>query len=611
VSQTPDSDRRSNALHSVMRLALAQLNPTVGDIDGNARLIADAAAKAQAAGADLLVCPELGLSGYPPMDLIWHEGFIRDCAAAAKQLGEQHSAGLTLVFGVPLPASGDPNDLSKGITNSLLAYRDGKMIAYYDKRLLPTYDVFDEDRYFVPGDRAVVIEVPEHSGATVRVGLSICEDLWKGEDAGFSHRYVHQPDPVADLIRAGARVIVNPSASPFVLGKGRRHREILRRHAAKHGVCVAGVNQVGGNDELIFDGYAAVYSHKGDLVAAGPGFEEHLLVVDLPGTEAHALAGTAVHAPIADPVLTTTDEEHLYRALVLGVRDYCRKTGFKTAIIGLSGGIDSAVTAVLAAAALGPESVTGVSMPGPYSSEGSKTDAATLASRLGMPMLTVPISAGFDALTTTLQTNFGAVTGVTEENLQSRLRGTVLMALSNQTGAIVLTTGNKSELAVGYCTLYGDMNGGLAVLSDVTKQWVYRLARWMNANPAALRVPLRANADTLGPIPAATITKPPSAELRPDQTDEASLGPYAQLDEIIERTVEKRQSAERIVRETGFDAAAVRRIVRLIDLSEYKRKQAAIGLKVTTVAFGAGRRFPNAQRYRPWEKLDQATRPIT
>jgi NAD+ synthase/NAD+ synthase (glutamine-hydrolysing) len=600
-----------------MRLALAQLNPTVGDLAGNARLIADAAAKAREAGVDLLVCPELGLSGYPPMDLIWQEGFIAECAAAAKKLGEGHSAGLTLVFGVPLPVSGwggDGADLSKGVSNSLLAYRDGRMVAYYDKRLLPTYDVFDEDRYFVPGERSVVIDVPSKSGPITRVGLSICEDLWKGEDAGFAHRYMDQPDPVVEVVQAGAQVIVNPSASPFVLGKGRRHRDILKRHALRHSVFVAGVNQVGGNDELIFDGHAAAYSSAGELVAAGPGFVEHLTILDLPIEAASSSTRAVPGAAVPDPVLNSPDEEQLYHALVLGVRDYCHKTGFKTALIGLSGGIDSAVTAVLAAAALGPENVTGVSMPGPYSSEGSKTDAAELAARLGMKMLTVPIGDGFNALSATLCASFGQIAGVTEENLQSRLRGTSLMALSNQTGAIVLTTGNKSELAVGYCTLYGDMNGGLAVLSDVTKLWVYRLAKWMNTAAARPKLGITlAGAGTttggVGPIPEATITKPPSAELRPDQTDEASLGPYSQLDEIIERTVERRQSPERIVKETGFDAPAVRKIVRLIDLSEYKRKQAAIGLKVTGVAFGAGRRFPNAQRYRPWEKLAEKSGP--
>lgn len=578
-----------------MRLALAQLNPTVGDLEANAQLIADAADRARRAGADVLVCPELGLCGYPPRDLLLQEGFVADCAAAAKELGEHHSAGLTLIFGVPLPVSGDGRDLSRGVHNSLLVYRDGAMIDYYDKRLLPTYDVFDEDRYFVPGSRPVVIDVPTRGGAAVRIGLSICEDLWKGEDAGFAHRYIDEADPVDALVEAGATVIVNPSASPFVLGKGRRHRDILRRHAVRHGVFVAGVNQVGGNDELIFDGHGAVFDPAGRLVAAAPGFVEHLLVTDIS-------PGRQVAESVADPLLATGDDEQLYRALVLGVRDYCRKTGFRSAAIGLSGGIDSALTAVIAAAALGPENVTGLSMPGPFSSEGSKTDAAELARRLGMRMITLPIGAGFEALAATLRAAGEQVAGLTEENLQSRLRGTLLMAHSNSTGAIVLTTGNKSELAVGYCTLYGDMNGGLAVLSDVTKQWVYRLSKWINANPGRLGLPAAA-ASGRGPIPESTITKPPSAELRPDQTDEASLGPYAQLDEIIERAVEKRQSPERIARETGFDAAIIQRTIRLIDLSEYKRKQAAIGLKVTGVAFGSGRRFPIAQRYRPERRL--------
>ncbi len=583
-----------------MRLALAQLNPIVGDLEGNARLIADAAGRARDAGADLLVCPELGLSGYPPKDLLLQEGFVRDCVAAAGELGRRHSAGLTLVFGAPLPVSGDGNDLSRGVHNALLAYRDGVMIDSYDKRLLPTYDVFDEDRYFVPGGRAVVIDVPTRVGPAVRVGLTVCEDLWKGEDAGFSHRYLDRPDPVPELVsprdgRAGATLIVNPSASPFVLGKGRRHRDILKRHAVRHGVHVAGVNQVGGNDELIFDGHGAVFDPSGALVAAAPGFVEHLLVADISPS---ARAGVALGA--ADPLLGAPDEELLYRALVLGVRDYCRKTGFATAAIGLSGGIDSALTCVIAAAALGPRNVTGISMPGPYSSEGSKTDAAALAANLGVPYRTIPIGPGFDALVATLRAGDAPVSGLTEENLQSRLRGTVLMAFSNATGAIVLTTGNKSELAVGYCTLYGDMNGGLAVLSDVTKQWVYRLSKWVNAHPDKLGIP---GVPVSGPIPASTISKPPSAELRPDQTDEATLGPYAQLDEVIERVVERRQSPERIARETGFDPAMIRRTIRLIDLSEYKRKQAAIGLKVTGVAFGSGRRYPIAQRYRPEQRL--------
>lgn len=572
-----------------MRLALAQMNPTIGDIAGNAAAMVGAIARARAGGADCVLFPELALCGYPPRDLLLQGGFLKACTAAAQALGEEHSAGLTLIFGCPLPVGGGDSKAPTGIANSLLAYRDGKMLDYYDKRLLPTYDIFDEDRYFTPGDRTVVIEVKG-----TKVGLTICEDLWKGEDAGFASKYAEAPDPVAQVVKAGADVIVSASASPFVLGKSSRHRAILKKHAMAHRVYVASVNQVGGNDELIFDGHAAAYSPEGTLIAAGAGFAEALTFVDIP-TSASA---------VSDPVSTTSDEQHLFRALELGVRDYCGKTGFKTALLGLSGGIDSAVTAAIACAALGPANVTGVALPGPYSSEHSKSDAYELAKRLGMKCITVPIAPMFVGAVQAIDPAMIAVEAsklgeklpdLAEENLQSRLRGTILMALSNRTGAIVLTTGNKSELAVGYCTLYGDMNGGLAVLCDLTKNWVYRLARWMNENPLACGF-------AHAPIPVGSIEKPPSAELRPDQKDQDSLPPYDVLDEILSRYVEKRQSAGEIVRacagREGFDDATVRRIVRLTDLSEYKRKQAAIGLKVTGVAFGSGRRMPIAQRWK-------------
>ncbi len=595
-----------------MRLALAQINPTVGDLAGNAAIIARFTDEARAKGADLVVFPELCLTGYPPKDLLMQEGFIDAAAAEAKRLGEGHSAGITLVFGVPLPVKG-PGGRRVGVANSLLAYRDGTMLAYYDKRLLPTYDVFDEDRYFVPGSRAVIIDVPGRDGGVTRVGLSICEDLWRGEDVGFSERYRSSADPVMELAappdgRPGAEVIINPSASPFALGKGKRHRELLRSHATRHKIYIAAVNQVGGNDELIFDGHAAVYDPAGALIAAGPGFEEALTVVDIdPGVweppRPHSddlVMDLTEDRSMADPMLVAPDEELLLRALVLGTRDYCRKTGFRSAVLGLSGGIDSAVVCAIAALALGPENVLGVLMPSRYSSEGSVTDAVALAGALGVRHVTVPIEGPFaailDALERPLADGPEGSAGITEENLQSRLRGTIIMAFSNRLGAIALTTGNKSELAVGYATLYGDMNGGLAVLSDVTKQRVYRLARWMNAcwQAAGFERP---------PIPESSITKPPSAELRPDQKDQDTLPPYEVLDEIIERYVVGRQSPQRIARETGFDAATVARTVRMIDLSEYKRKQAALGLKVTGVAFGSGRRFPIAQRYRPEREL--------
>ncbi|MCC6676619.1 MAG: NAD+ synthase [Phycisphaerales bacterium] len=579
-----------------MRLALAQINPTVGDIPGNAQRIADFIEQARAASADAIVLPELALCGYPPKDLLLAGGFMRACIDAARQLGEKHTRGITAIFGCPLPAGGPGQSDAGGtrIANSLLAYRDGRLLDYYDKRLLPTYDVFDEHRYFTPGDRAVVIDIPTRAGPAIRAGLSICEDLWKGKDAGFAHRYNDRDDPVPGLITAGAQIVLNPSASPFVLGKGRRHREILASHATRHRVFVAAVNQVGGNDDLLFDGHAALLDPDGRLIAAGPGFREALTVIDLPLDGARA-------GESPDPVATTPAEHQLFEALVMGVRDYCRKTGFKSAIIGLSGGIDSAVTAAIAVAALGSDNVLGVAMPGHYSSEHSRSDAYDLARRLGMRCITIPIDPPVDGFREVLDPAFDSMEkrrlgvqlpDLTEENLQSRARGTILMGLSNRTGAIVLTTGNKSELAVGYCTLYGDMNGGLAVLSDVTKQLVYALARHMNT----------AHRDcgfAVQPIPESSITKPPSAELRPDQKDQDSLPPYDELDRIIAMYVEGHRTPAEIIREAGLDPAVVAKVVRLIDLSEYKRRQAATGLKVTSVAFGTGRRFPIAQRFSP------------
>ncbi len=595
---------------SSMRLALAQINPTVGDIPGNAARIVRVIEEARVKGADLVVLPELALCGYPPKDLLLQEGFVKACVKAAQEIGEKHTSGITAIFGLPLPVDPhNPDAQGSAIANALLAYSDNTYIDSYDKRLLPTYDVFDEDRYFVPGDRAVVIDVPTRAGHIWRVGLSICEDLWRGEDVGFSHRYHGRKDPVAELCseqpgnKPGAMLIVNPSASPFVLGKGRRHRDILIKHASANRVFVAAVNQVGGNDDLVFDGHAAVYAPGGALLAAAPGFAEHVLICDIPDTRPAADQITKLSV---DPLLAASDEQLLFHALTLGIRDYCRKTGFKSVVLGLSGGIDSAVCAVLAAAALGPKNVLGVALPSRFSSEGSKTDAADLASNLGVPFEMIPIESAHAAMLGSLAPVFAAhnksAADVTEENLQSRIRGTILMALSNKFGHLLLTTGNKSEMAVGYATLYGDMNGGLAVLSDMSKKHVYALARWMNAHWKEIEV-----AGMEGPpIPDASITKPPSAELRPNQTDQDSLPPYDTLDEILSRYVEQRQHPTRIAQETGFDPAIVARIVRLIDLSEFKRKQAAIGLKVTGLAFGSGRRFPIAQGYRPERDL---TRP--
>lgn len=568
------------------------MNPTVGDVEGNTRLVIDAIESARHAEADLVVLPELCLCGYPPRDLLLQEGFVRACIAAAQRIGEQHTAGLTAVFGVPLPV--DAPHPEGPIANALLAYRDGQMVGSYAKRLLPTYDVFDEDRYFTPGVRAMVIEVPARA-RSVRVGLAICEDLWRGDDAGFSSHYRGASDPVDELVRAGAEIIISPSASPFVLGKHEKHKTICAQHAQRHGRWVASVNQGGANDELVFDGHAMLFAPGGALAASKPLFKSETLVVDLD-------VSRGVRVSAAAPVAPAPGDEHLlFLALTTGIREYLRKCGFTSAILGLSGGIDSALTAALAVAALGKDNVLGVAMPSKYSSGHSVEDALALARNLGVRCATIPIEApvigfravldpaleaqGFDALGKKLP-------DLTEENLQSRARGTILMALSNRTGAIVLTTGNKSELAVGYCTLYGDMNGGLAVLSDVSKHWVYALSRWMNSNAQVCGF-------ASPPIPQRSIDKAPSAELRPDQTDQDSLPPYPVLDEILRRYVEARQSAARIAREAGLDEPLVRKIVRMIDVSEYKRKQAAIGLKVTTVAFGSGRRWPIAQRWKP------------
>lgn len=576
-----------------MRLALVPINPVVGDVDGNAEQVRAGLHAARHAGADVALFPELCLCGYPPKDLLLAEGFVGACVEASKKIGLRETSGITAVFGTPLPIEG----VRGPIANGLVVYRDNVFIDRYAKRLLPTYDVFDEDRYFEPGRTPCVVRVPTAGGA-VPVGLAVCEDLWRGDDAGFSSKYRGLGDPVAELVAAGARVILSPSASPFVLFKGELHRGILRDHAARHGVHVASLNQLGGNDELVFDGHALVYGPGGNLAAAGKCFDPGPLVTDLLFDSPRGSDG--VGASVRDTFLEKPPEARLFTALVTGVRDYLRKTGFKHAVLGVSGGIDSAVTAALAVVALGKDNVLGVALPGPYSSAHALEDARALSERLGMRMITAPIAepfAGFRGALRGVMEDVGqpplgaALPDLAEENVQSRIRGTMLMAISNRTGAMLLTTGNKSELAVGYCTLYGDMNGGLAVLSDVSKQWVYRLARWMNARAG--------EAGFAGPpIPERSISKPPSAELRPDQKDQDSLPEYDVVDTVVERYVERHESPDRIARETGIDEATVRRLARMVDTAEFKRKQTAVGLKVTSVAFGSGRRWPIAQGWR-------------
>jgi NAD+ synthase (glutamine-hydrolysing) len=563
-----------------MKIAMAQLNPVVGDIAGNTRKIIDAITSAREQGADLVVFSELVICGYPPRDLLLVESFVDECANAVKSIGESFTKDIAVIIGSPLPLDFEDRNHTH-IANSLLVYQDNQHIGYYDKRLLPTYDVFDEDRYFTPGAETRVFEI---NG--IKIGLAICEDLWKGQDAGFSQRYSDTQDPVQELIDAGAEIIIAPSASPFVIGKGDKHLDILREHAQRHLVPVVSVNQVGANDDLIFAGHSSALNTQGELCAQCVSFDEDMCIVD-------SQALTPIQA------LHIDDERTIIDALTLGIRDYVTKCGFSKVCIGLSGGIDSALVAALAVRALGASNVVGASMPGRFSSEGSKTDAYDLAENLGITCVTMPIESGFISISESINPAFEQINqpklgeslpDLTQENLQSRIRGNLMMALSNRTGALVLTTGNKSEIAVGYCTLYGDMNGGLAVIADLPKTTVFRVSKYINKQFESLGYPTQ-------PIPTNTIEKPPSAELAPDQLDSDSLPDYEILDEIVERHIEGCQSASRIIEETGFDSTTVNRICSLIDRNEYKRQQMAVGLKVTTIAFGSGRRMPIAQRW--------------
>jgi NAD+ synthetase len=456
---------------------------------------------------------------------------------------------------------------------------DGKVQHRYVKHLLPTYDVFDERRYFEPGYRAneQVNDVALYKG--VKIGVTICEDLWT--DPTVIDRQLYHNDPVSDLVKAGAQLIINCSASPFVMGKHSTRIKLLQNTAKKHNVPVFYCNQVGGNDELVFDGNSCAVDAKGNLIAHAAAFEADLCVVD-----------SEASTPVPYQEMQTL--QSAYHALVLGLRDYCSKCGFKSIVLGLSGGIDSALTCAIAVDALGKDNVRGVTMPSRYSSDGSVSDAEDLANRLGIKFHTVPIAQPHQTLEAMLQPHFeGKAIDVTEENVQARIRGVILMAFSNKFGSLLVTTGNKSELAVGYCTLYGDMCGGMAVLSDVPKTTVWELSRWINASDQS---PLKQQYG-IAVIPENSITKPPSAELRPDQCDQDSLPPYEILDQIVERYVEREQSADQIIAETGMDRDMVLRFVQLIDRNEYKRKQAAPGLKITGRAFGVGRRMPMAQRY--------------
>jgi NAD+ synthase (glutamine-hydrolysing) len=565
------------------RIALAQIDTTVGDLDGNARKIRELTARAREAGASLVAFPELAISGYPPRDFLDMPEFVARCASAVEELARPAgwSRGIAVAFGFPERAPGAP---PPGLFNSVALVDGGRLAAVGRKSLLPTYDVFDETRYFLPAGASTA--APAES-VGLRLGLSVCEDIWN--DKRFWDRPRYDRDPIADLVAGGAGLVVNVSASPYALGKPELRERMLSAAARSHRAPIAYVNQVGGNDSLVFDGGSMLVAADGRILARAPLFQEALLVADLDGGDVQVLSsdGSALVAPRAPAPSDDGQADEVFRALCLGVRDYVRKCGFRSAVIGLSGGIDSALTAAIAVVALGADRVTGVAMPSRYSSDHSREDARVLAGRLGIAFHEIPIEPMHAAYLESLGRTFGHPPGdLTEQNVQARIRGQLLMALSNETGALLLSTGNKSEMAVGYCTLYGDMAGGLAVIGDVPKTLVYRVSR--AANRALGR----------DAIPERTFTKPPSAELKPGQVDQDSLPPYDVLDDILAAYVEDRLPVEEIVRR-GHPEDLVRRVLRMVNGSEYKRRQAAPVLKVTGKAFGEGRRLPIAHGWKP------------
>ena len=552
-----------------MRVALAQLNLTVGAFDDTYRQVSEGVGRARADGAELVLFSELATTGYPPRDLLNHESFVRGSLELLEALAALSDDRLGLVVGCVTP---NPSQAGKPLFNSAALCHRGRVAGRHHKTLLPTYDVFDEDRYFEPGR---TLEPFDFKGR--RLGVTICEEVWNDPD--FWPRRLYASDPVCDLAAKGANLMINISSSPFAIGKASLRFDMIRQEAAKNRVPFFYLNQVGGNDELVFDGQSLGFDAEGQLVVRAGAFEPDLIVCDVPAPGERWTAAPTLAPAAASP------EEEAYRALTLGLRDYVRKCGFSRVVVGLSGGIDSAVTACLAAAALGPGHVIGVSMPSRFSSDHSLHDAASLAGALGIRDEVIPIDAIFQSYLDALAPVFeGLPADVTEENIQARVRGGVLMALSNKSGATLLTTGNKSELAVGYCTLYGDMAGGLAVISDVPKTFVYRLAHYINARAGTIV------------IPESSITKPPSAELRPGQTDQDSLPPYDVLDRIVEAYVERHLDFEAIVA-LGLDRGDVARVISLIDRNEYKRRQAAPGIRITSKAFGVGRRYPIAAAY--------------
>ena len=546
-----------------MKIALAQINPTVGDFSGNLEKIVAASRRAASLGARLTVFSELAICGYPPADFLEKPSFLARCRTSVDELAEATRGLQTAVLaGVALAAE---DASGKPAVNAAVLLDGGRLLLEQHKRLLPFYDVFDEQRYFAPSRQQQVVELDG-----VRLAITICEDAWN--DKNFWPRRLYKADPMEELMSQQPAVHINLSSSPFWHSKRAIRREMLAAIARRDGIPVLMSNQVGGNDSLIFDGSSLALNARGELIAQAASFEEDLVLVDL--------LNAAIDAPVLPPP-KEDDTEAAYHALVLGTRDYVRKCGFRKVLVALSGGIDSALVAAIARDALGAENVIGIGMPSPYSSAGSIDDSRQLAANLGIRYEVIGISGLFSEYTSALEPMFaGLKPDTTEENIQSRIRGTLLMALSNKFSALVLTTGNKSEMAVGYCTLYGDMVGALAVIGDLVKTRVYAVCHWLNRDHEM--------------IPFAVLEKPPSAELRPDQKDTDSLPPYEVLDPILEAYVERYETPEKIADAYGFPLELVKQVVRLVERSEYKRQQAAPVLKVTSKSFGMGRRFPIA-----------------
>lgn len=589
-----------------MRIGLAQLNPTIGDLSGNAQCILEVAQAAIARGVDILLTPELSLSGYPPRDLLLNPSFVAALAETLAQLAANLPPHLIVLVGMATPNPEAETQGGKPLLNSVALISQGQVRQYFHKRLLPTYDVFDEDRYFEPGGQSNFFVVdhghwvnPEQATAkAIKVGVTICEDIWNDEN--FWGKRSYAINPLTALVAQGVDLIVNLSASPYRSGK-QYLRQSMLKHAARHyNRPIIYVNQVGGNDDLIFDGHSVAISRGGKIACRAPAFDTDLTILKFDPTTGDLEPGVQHHQP-------SCEAAELWAALSLGVRDYARKCGFTRAVIGLSGGIDSSLVAAIATQALGAENILGVLMPSPYSSEHSISDALALAENLGITTQTIPIQGlmqGYDAALADLFA--GTTPDVTEENLQSRIRGNMLMAIANKFGHLLLSTGNKSEMAVGYCTLYGDMNGGLAVIADVPKTRVYGICEWLNADlqnagssfdwQACGNLQRKAQDPAAVIIPPQVLTKPPSAELRPDQVDQDSLPPYEILDDILRRMIHEHQSLTEIT-EAGYAADIVQRVLQLVTRSEFKRKQAPPGLKVTDRAFGTGWRMPIAYRW--------------